>query len=155
MDIRQLELFVAVMDTTSVTKAAEFVHLSPAAVSLQLHNLADELQTVLFVRSGKRLVPTSAAIRLAERSRAIIKQMQEMRHDFQNDPASDAGPFHLATGITSLIYQLGRPLRLLRKEFPKSEIKVSVGVTEEIVAGLLDSRFDLGLISLPVNEKNL
>lgn len=155
MDIRQLELFVAVMDTSSVTKAAERVHLSPAAVSLQLHNLADELHTELFVRSGKRLMPTSAAVQLAERARAIIQQMHEMKHDLQNDLQTDARPFHIATGITSLIYRLGRPLRLLRKEFPRTEIQVSVGVTEEIVAGLLDGRFDLGLISLPVNEKKL
>lgn len=155
MDIRQLELFIAMMDSASVTKAAEHVHLSPAAVSLQLHNLADELETELFVRSGKRLVPTPAAVRLAERARAIIKQMHEMRQDFVNDPATDSRPFHLATGITSLIYQLGKPLRLLRKQFPQTEIQVSVGVTEEIVAGILDCRFDLGLISLPVNEKDL
>jgi DNA-binding transcriptional LysR family regulator len=38
------------MDVASVTRAAEHVHLSPAAVSLQLRSLADELETELFVR---------------------------------------------------------------------------------------------------------
>ena len=52
MDIHQLELFLAVMDAPSMTRAAEKIHLSPGAVSLQLHNLADELQTELFVRRG-------------------------------------------------------------------------------------------------------
>jgi len=155
MDIHQLELFLAVMDLSSVTRAAEHVHLSPGAISLQLHSLAGELQTELFVRSGRRLIPTPAASRLAERARALIKQAHQMRHDFENNPSTDARPFHFATGITSLIYRLGRPLRLLRKQFPNTEIQIFVGVTEEIVAGLLDSRFDLGLISLPVSQKNL
>jgi DNA-binding transcriptional LysR family regulator len=155
MNIRQLEMFVAVMDCSGVTRAAEHIHLSPAAVSVQLHSLAAELETELFVRSGKRLVPTAAAFRLADRARTLIRQLHEMRHDFENDATTDSRPFHFATGITSLIYQLGRPLRLLRKEFPKTQIQVSVGVTEEIVAGLLESRFDLGLISLPVSETNL
>jgi len=53
MEVRQLELFLAVMDHTSVTRAAEKAGLSPGAVSLQLHNLAAELRTELFVRSGK------------------------------------------------------------------------------------------------------
>src|SRR5947208_10195113 len=57
MDIHQLELFLAVMDSPSMTRAAEKIHLSPGAVSLQLHNLADELHTELFVRRGKRLIP--------------------------------------------------------------------------------------------------
>jgi LysR family hydrogen peroxide-inducible transcriptional activator len=43
----------------------------------------------------------------------------------------------------------------LRKQYPKAEIRVTVDVTEEIVAGLHDRRFDLGLISLPVPEENL
>ncbi|PYT72997.1 MAG: hypothetical protein DMG39_07935 [Acidobacteria bacterium] len=64
-------------------------------------------------------------------------------------------PLHFATGVTTLIYQLGRPLRQLRKRFPNAEIRVTVGATEEMVAGLHDRRFDLALISLPVPEDNL
>jgi DNA-binding transcriptional LysR family regulator len=45
MDVHQLELFLAVMESTSMTRAAEKIHLSPGAVSLQLHNLASELHT--------------------------------------------------------------------------------------------------------------
>jgi DNA-binding transcriptional LysR family regulator len=155
MNIRQLEVFLAVMDGSSVTHAAEHVHLSPAAVSLQLHGLADELETELFMRSGRRLVPTPAASRLAERARSVIKQMQQLQHDFKNDSSTDERPFHFATGITTLIYHLRRPLRLLRKRYPANEFQISVGVTETIVAGLFESRFDLGLISLPVSEENL
>jgi len=155
MDVRQLELFLAVMDSSSVTRAADRVHLSPGAISLQLHNLAAELRTELFVRSGKRLLPTPAAFRLTEHARAVIKQMVQLQHDFENDPATDTRPFHFATGVTTLIYRLGGPLRLLRKQYPNTEIRVSVGVTEEIVTGLIDRRFDLGLISLPVSEEHI
>jgi len=155
MNIRQLEIFLAVMDLGGVTRAAQHVHLSPAAVSLQLHALAGELHTELFVRSGRQLIPTHAAKRLAERARSAVKQMDQIRHEFESDPSEDRQAFHFATGITSLIYQLGRPLRLLRKQYPGSEIQIFVGSTEEIVAGLLESRFDLGLITLPVNERKL
>ena len=155
MDIHQLELFLAVMDSPSMTRAAEKIHLSPGAVSLQLHNLAEELHTELFVRRGKRLVPTPAALRLAEHAKEVIKRMGHIRQEFENDLSTDVRPFHFATGVTTLIYQLGRPLRQLRKRYPNAEIRVTVGVTEEMVAGLLDRRFDLALISLPVAEDNL
>ncbi|HYM07153.1 MAG TPA: LysR family transcriptional regulator [Terriglobales bacterium] len=155
MDIHQLELFLAVMESPSMTRAAEKVFLSPGAVSLQLHNLADELHTELFVRSGKRLIPTPAAVRLAEHAKDLIKRMGQVKQEFENDLATDTRPFHFATGVTTLIYQLGKPLRQLRKQYPKAEIRVSVNVTEETVAGLHDRRFDLGLISLPVPEENL
>jgi DNA-binding transcriptional LysR family regulator len=155
MDVHQLEVFLAVIESSSMAHAAERVHLSVGAVSLQLHKLAAELRTELFVRAGKRLAPTPAAARLAEHARAVVKLMNQIRQDFADDLTQDVRPFHFATGVTTLIYQLGRPLRRLRKQFPNTDIRITVSVTEDIVAGLLDRRFDLGLISLPVSEERL
>jgi DNA-binding transcriptional LysR family regulator len=155
MDVHQLELFLAVMDSPSMTRAAEKIHLSPGAVSLQLHKLADELHTELFVRRGKRLIPTPAALRLTELAKQVVKMMGHIQQAFEDDLTKDVRPFHFATGVTTLIHQLGGPLRQLRKRYPNAEIRVTVGVTEEMVAGLLDRRFDLALISLPVSEANL
>jgi DNA-binding transcriptional LysR family regulator len=155
MDVHQLELFLAVLESPSMTRAAEKIHLSPGAVSLQLHKLADELHTELFVRRGKQLIPTPAASRLAERARKVVMLIQNIQQDFENDVLKDVSPFRFATGVTTLIYQLGRPLRQLRSRFPNADIHVTVGVTEEMVAGLLDRKFDLALISLPVSENNL
>src|ERR1017187_3666212 len=115
MEFHQLELFLAVMEHSSITRAAEKVHLSPGAISLQMQNLAAELRTDLFVRSGKRLAPTPAALRLAEHAKKLIRQVREIEHEFENDAASDTRPFCFATGATALIHHLGRPLRKLRK----------------------------------------
>lgn len=155
MDVHQLEVFLSVLETGSVTKGAERVHLSPAAVSLQLQSLAEHLQTELFVRAGRKLAPTSMAFRLAEHARAVVGQMQRIEADFHGEPREDTRPFHFATGVTTLVYRLGRPLRLLRKQYPRTVLHVTVANTEEIIAGLLDRRFDLGLISLPVTDPSI
>jgi len=155
MDIHQLELFLAVMDSPSMTRAAEKVCLSPGAVSLQLHNLADELHVELFVRNGKRLTPTPAALRLAEHAKAMMKLTSQIKQEFERDLTKDTRAFHFSTGVTTLIYQLGKPLRELRKQYPKAEIRVTVNPTEETVAGLHDRRFDLGLVTLPIPEEGL
>jgi DNA-binding transcriptional LysR family regulator len=155
MDFRQLELFLAVLDYSSVTRAAEKVNLTPGAVSLQLHNLASELHTDLFVRTGKRLAPTPSALRLAERARGVVAQMRQILHEFESDPLNDRRPFHFATGGTALSHQLGRPLRLLRKHYPNISLDITVAPTEEMVAGVLERRFDLALISLPYPGEGL
>src|SRR5579862_8159906 len=155
MDIHQLELFLAVLEASSMTRAAEKFYLSPAAVSFQMDNLALELNTELFVREVKKVNPTPAALRLAEHARSILKLTGQIKQEFDDDPSKDSRPFHFATGVTTLIYQLGKPLRLLRKQYPTADIRVTVGVTEEIVAGLHERRFDLGLISLPVAADGL
>jgi DNA-binding transcriptional LysR family regulator len=155
VEFRQLEVFLAVLDCASVTRAAEKVNLTPGAVSLQLQHLAAELNTDLFVRSGKRLAPTPAALRLAERARVVMGQIGQIEREFLNNPLTDERPFHFATGATTLIHRLGHPLRLLRKAFPKVAITITVLPTEEMVAGLLDRRFDLALISLPYDSDAL
>lgn len=155
MDIRQLELFLAVIEQSSVTKAAQRMGLSPGAVSLQLRNLGLGLRAELFVRSGKRIVPTPAALRLADQARQLMRQFQQIEREFENDPATDSRPFHFACGATALIYKLQRPFRQLRKQFPKIAMQVTVAPTEEMVAGMMDRRFDLALVTLPFPTRDL
>ena len=155
MEIRQLETFLAVLEHSSITKAAEKVYLSPGAVSLQMQSLAAELRTDLFVRSGRNLAPTPAAMRLADHARAVLRQMRQIEQEFESNPASDNRPFRFATGATALIHRLGRPLRRLRRKFPHTQIDITILATEEMVAGLLDRRFDLALISLPYPEAQI
>lgn len=150
-----MELFLAVMEHGSVTRAAERVYLSPGAVSLQLHSLATELQTELFVRTGKRFAPTPAAERLSDLAKGVVRQVRRIEHEFSNNPAVDTRPFHLATGASTLIHRLPKPLRQLRQKFPNVPIQITVSATEEMVAGLMERRFDLAIISLPYDETNL
>ena len=155
MDIRQLESFLSVIDSPTMSRAAETLHLSTGAVSLQVRALSAELKAQLFVRSGRKLAPTPAGRRLADHARAILVGMKQIREEFGDDPETDTRPFHLATGATTLIYRLARPLKQLRKRYPKIDLHVTVLATEEIIAGLKEQQFDLGLISLPVMDKSL
>jgi len=155
MDLRQLEVFLAVMEHSTVTRTAEILNVSPGAVSLQLKSLGEELRTPLFVRAGKRIVPTPHAYRFAEHAREVMRKMGEIHRDFADAPAEDSRPFHIASGATTLIYRLGGPLRSLRRKFPHADLRVTVGATEKIVEGLLERKFDLGILSLPVSSPEL
>jgi DNA-binding transcriptional LysR family regulator len=155
MDLRQIEVFLAVMENSTVTRTAERLHVSPGAVSLQLQSLAAELRTQLFVRTGRRIAPTPQAFRFAEHAREVMKKIHEIEIDFADTAAQDSRPFHFATGATTLIYRLGGPLRRLRKRFPQADVHVTVVATERIVDGLQDRRFDLGLVSLPLSQPDL
>jgi len=155
MDLRQIEVFLAVMENTTVTQTAQRLHVSPGAISLQLQGLAKELRAELFVRSGRRIVPTPQAHRFADHAREVMKKIREIEQDFADSAAGDQRPFHFACGATTLIYRLGGPLRSLRKRFPNADVHVTVGATERIVDGLLSRRFDLGLLTLPVVQPTL
>jgi DNA-binding transcriptional LysR family regulator len=100
-------------------------------------------------------VPTPQAFRFAEHAREVIKKIRDIEQDFADAPAADRRPFHFASGATTLIYRLGGPLRLLRKRFPQADVHITAAATERIVEGLLDRRFDLGLVSLPIIQPSL
>jgi hypothetical protein len=93
MGIHQLELFLAVMDASSMTRAAEKFYLSPTAVSFQMRNLALELNSELFVRTGKKVNPTPAALRFAQHARNILKLTGQIKQEFDDDPTKDTRPF--------------------------------------------------------------
>jgi DNA-binding transcriptional LysR family regulator len=153
MDLRQLQMFEAVLATTSITKAAERLFVTPSAVSLQLKLLSGELHADLFVRRGKRLAPTPAAVRLSHYTRDMFALVGEIRRDFGNQ--TDGQPFVIGTGLTTLLYQMSEPIRLLRREYPDTEIRIITGSTEDIVLGLRTRAMDLGIVSLPARADGL
>jgi DNA-binding transcriptional LysR family regulator len=150
MELRQLETFRIVMATLSMTEAAKRVCLSPAAVSLQIKRLSDELGADLFTRVGNKLVPTAAAVRMQQHLGALMDMLHTIREDFPLEAGCDARPFVLGTGPTTLIYQLREPLRHLRRQFPRNEILVHVAPTQDIIYELEWKQIDLGIVSLPV-----
>jgi DNA-binding transcriptional LysR family regulator len=155
IEVRQLEALLAVIDEGGVTAAAHKLRLSAGAVTLQLQALSRHLRTELFVKCGKRLKATPAGLRIAEQARGTLGKLHEIEAELENDAERDLRPLHFATGATTLIHRLGRPLRLLRKRFPHAQLHVTVATTEEMVAGLLDRRFDVALISLPYSDHGL
>jgi DNA-binding transcriptional LysR family regulator len=155
MELRQLETFRIVMATRSMTEAARRVHLSPAAVSLQMKHLSHELGTDLFTRVGHTLVPTMAAHRMNQHLGSLMDTLHTIREDFPADARYDTRPFILGTGPTTLIYQLRDPLRRLRRRFRHNEILVHVAPTQDIIYELEWKQIDLGIVSLPLQSPKL
>ncbi len=75
-----LEMCVA---AGSFAAAADRLYLSPAAVSLRIRTLETELGQALFMRVGRRVVPTPAATALASRVRAALDDIADALDTFQ------------------------------------------------------------------------
>lgn len=155
MELYQLELYLAVARTGNLTQAARDRGLSPGALSQQMQKLSAELGTLLFAKAGRGLALTPEGLQFAERARRLLADVDDLRKSFAGDAEHDNSPFHLATGATTLIHGLSRPLRALRRRYPQAEVRVTVANTEEMVEGLLKRRFDLAIISLPITDDRL
>ncbi|HEX3282227.1 MAG TPA: LysR family transcriptional regulator, partial [Pyrinomonadaceae bacterium] len=73
MEIRQLRAFVAIAETGTFTAAAQRVHVTQAAISMQIRQLEKELGVRLFLRAPRRVVLTEAGEQLLQRARHILR----------------------------------------------------------------------------------
>ncbi|MEG2434575.1 MAG: LysR family transcriptional regulator, partial [Acinetobacter sp.] len=59
MDISDFNTVIALTETGSITGAAKLLHRVPSAITARVHNLERQLGTTLFVKSGRRFLPTN------------------------------------------------------------------------------------------------
>lgn len=80
LTLRQMEYFLAVLDTGSMTKAAQKCHASQSATSMAIAQLEKLLGAPLFVRSrNTSLTPTSVALAFAEHARSCVESAEAAR----------------------------------------------------------------------------
>ena len=81
MEFRQLKTFRVVAELTSITRAAEQLHLAQSSVSAQIRGLEEELQVMLFDRIGRRVLLTDAGRKLYDYARRIEGITDELRSE--------------------------------------------------------------------------
>lgn len=98
-DFNRLKVFYYIYSQNSIVAAARSLHLTQPAVSQQLQKLEAEIQTTLFIRLHKKLIPTEAAKRLFAMVQPFMDSLQE--------------------GIENIRQPLDRPAGLLRIGAPR------------------------------------
>src|SRR6201988_699390 len=77
IDVDQLRTFIAIVETGSFTKAADIVHKTQSAVSMQMKRLEERLDRSIFSRDGRALKVTEDGERLLDYARRIVKLKAE------------------------------------------------------------------------------
>ncbi|MBP0049700.1 LysR family transcriptional regulator [Marinobacterium sp. AK62] len=140
LSLRQLEVFLAVIETGSTTAAAHAVALSQSAASNALTELENRLGEKLFDRVGKRLLLNASGRALQSRARILLAQAREAETLFQQ------GGGRLKVGASTTIgnYLLPRLLGKSAAELPCERIEIAN--TDDIAERMLRFELDLGLI---------
>jgi len=139
----------------SFTIAAKRLNLAQPTVSLQVRELETQLGVRLIERLGKRAFPTAAGRELIEHARRIAQETERLLAAMRRHRDGWLGQVRIGSSTTALIYHLPPVLARLRKEHPNIELVVTTGTTTGVVERLLRNEIDLGIVSLPVNERLL
>lgn len=154
--LQQLKLFEAVARLKSYTRAAEEVHLTQPAVSIQVKRLEENVGMPLFEQVDKQMHLTVAGRELYDACRDVLQRLGDLDAALDNLKGEVAGPISLCV-VSSAKYFLPYLLGSFVRRYPKVEPRLQVTNRARLLARLSANEDDLYIMGqvpeeLPVDE---
>jgi len=155
MDLDQLHTFLEIVRLKSFSKAAQTCYRTQPAISAQVRQLEQDLNTTLFERLGTRIALTTAGkifADYAEQILALRRRAQEVINELERVPR---GEIVIAANEATCIYVLPSVFSEYKKQFPNVQLHVDRSYGIRVMAAVLDNLADFGITQLPVEDKKL
>ena len=146
--LRQLIIFQAVADKLSFTRAAEALHLSQPAVSMQIRQLEDHVELPLFEQLGRKVYLTEAGRELNDYCRRITDQLRELEEVLNAFKGVTAGSLRVSVATTANEFS-ARMLAGFGQQHPGSVLSLDVTNRATLIHQLNANECDLVIMGRP------
>ena len=154
MRIRYLQAFQAVMETGSVTEASKTMYLTQPQVSRLVATLEDELGLRLFVRTGRRLVPTQEGLRFYDETKRILSGIDEISK-IAEDIRTVKEPRLRVMCQPYLAYALmPESFAALSELYPTLRFSLEIRSRGDVGPWVAGQQIDLGIAALPIDYQS-
>ncbi|MFN2516252.1 MAG: LysR family transcriptional regulator [Pyrinomonadaceae bacterium] len=154
MEIRQLRAFIAIAELGTFTAGALRVHVTQAAISMQIRQLENELGAKLFVRAPRRVMLTEAGEQLLHRARQILRDHDAALDEIAELAGAERGRLRIGSASAKVTTDvLPKLLKEVRRQHARAEITVASGTSEALVQQILAGELDVAFVSLPVEAR--
>jgi LysR family hydrogen peroxide-inducible transcriptional activator len=153
--IKQIEYFLSVADSQSIRRAADRLNVAQPTLSTQLSRLEKSLGVTLFERSRRQTQLTPAGrtlLPVAQRLSSQWHELQELAHTLSDTTAST---HRLGVPPTLGPYLLPNIVPAIHRKFDRLKLYVREEPPSQLESGVLDGRYDLALLPLPVHSDKL
>jgi DNA-binding transcriptional LysR family regulator len=154
-DLRQLEIFLQVVELGSFSKAGEAVHLAQASVSERIATLENLVGAKLLDRMGRTVVPTKAGELLYRHAQRLLDAKKAACLEIQDFLGMKQGEIHIGASTIPGEYILPRVVGLFSKEYPRITVTLTVADSEEIESRVLQGDFEFGIVGRRSPTKKL
>jgi LysR family transcriptional regulator, transcriptional activator of the cysJI operon len=147
MDTRQLAAFCAVVERKSFSQAAERLGVTQPAVSLQIRSLEQRLGRQLLDRSGRRVEPTEAGLRLYASAQRLLALEEHLLEELDaDDEGAITGTLELgaSTGPGGTVVPL--LLCQFHEQHPDVRVRLTVSDTQTLVDRVAERELELGIV---------
>jgi LysR family transcriptional regulator, low CO2-responsive transcriptional regulator len=156
MDIRQLKAFVAIAESGTFTAGAARVHVTQAAISMQIRQLETETRAQLFIRAPRRVILTEAGEKLIERAYTILREHDAALEELAALTGAHRGRLRIGSASAMVSADpLPQILREVRGTHAGVETSVVSGTSESLVKQVLAGELDAVFVSLPVEARGV
>src|SRR5947207_10425547 len=145
IDVDQLRTFIAIVETGSFTKAAEVVHKTQSAVSMQMKRLEERLGKAIFARDGRASKLTEDGERLLDYAQRIVKLNAEALNSIAN--AALSGRVRLGVPDDYADRYLPEVMARFSRSHPEVELTVLCEPTAQLVELIDVGDLDLAIIT--------
>lgn len=142
MELEQLRQLDAIEREGTISAAAHALHLSQPALSRSVQRLEADLGTRLFSRDGRRLTLNEAGRAAVDWARQLLRDERLMR-DAVDAVARRARALRVGTVAPAPLWRL---TGLMVEAFPRETLTSETVAEDEVVRGVLDGTFDLGIV---------
>ena len=149
MDLRVLQYFLAVAREQSISAAAQSLHLSQPALSIQIKALEEEFGKQLLIRGAKgsrKVVLTEEGRILRQRAEEILSLVQKTEEELTCSDDTIVGDVIIGAGETDIIRLLAKTAKKLQKKYPDIHYHISSGNAEYVLEYLDKGLIDFGLL---------
>ena len=155
MDLDQLHTFLEIVRLKSFSKAAQTCYRTQPAISAQVRQLEQELNTTLFERLGTKIALTTAGKIFAQYAEQILELRRRAQDSINELDRVPRGELVIAANEATCIYVLPVVFSEYKKKFPNVQLSVDRSYGTRVVEAVLDNLADFGITQLPVQEKKL
>ena len=155
MDLDQLHTFLEIVRLKSFSKAAQTCFRTQPAISAQIRQLEQELNTSLFERLGTRIQLTAAGRIFCDYADQILDLRRRAQNSINELERVPHGELVIAANEATCIYVLPTVFSEYKKRFPNVQLLVDRSYGGHVVEAVLDNLADFGFTQLPVAEKKL
>lgn len=149
MDLIQLRAFVTVAHEGNLTRAAERLHLTQPAVSLQIKSLQAALNLQLFARTPNGMALTDDGAKLLPFAERVMESVAEFRQGANALHSTLSGTLAIGTILDPEFIRLGAFLKRLVETYPQLSTQLQHGmsgwVLQQVKNGTLDVGYYLGI----------
>jgi LysR family transcriptional regulator for metE and metH len=142
LEVRHLQLVSTVAAVGGLTKAGRHLHLSQSALSHQLRDVETRLGTPLFLRVGKRMVPTAAGERLVKSAQEILEALASAERAIHLFAGGERGRLRVIVAGYASYRWLPSVLKRYREMHPKIEVQMpepgAPEAADDVLAGAVD-----------------